>query len=130
VLGDLLTLYSAKNETWIVENMLTPASGTDFYIVNTNSLLLSLDILGQGLGYWKLLIDLIFITIFLLPLVIVFKSKEIKQSEYVRELALSELTITLYHYIHAQKLCRIILNEIKATEIVFSKNSNKIIDGK
>lgn len=130
VLGDLLKLYAAKNEIWIVENMLTPASGADFYIVDTNSLLLSLDILGQGLGYWKLLIDLIFITIFLLPLVIVFKSKEIKQSEYVRELALSELTITFYHYIHAQKLCKKIVNEIKATEIVFSKNSNKIIDGK
>ena len=49
VLGDLFTLYAAKNETWIVENMLTPASGTDFYIVNTNSLILSLDILGLSL---------------------------------------------------------------------------------
>ena len=72
------------------------------------------------------LIDLIFMVVFLLPLIIVFKSKEIKQSEYVRELALSELTITFYHYMHTQKLCKKILNEIKTTEIVFSKNSKTI----
>jgi hypothetical protein len=126
VLGDLLTLYTTKNETWIINHILTPAAGTDFHIIKTNSLLLALDILNNGLGYWKVLIDLIFMVVFLLPLIIVFKSKEIKQSEYVRELALSELTITFYHYLHTQKLCKKILNEIKTTEIVFSKNSKTI----
>lgn len=123
VLGDLLTLYNSKNETWIIENMLTPVTGSKFIIVNTNSLLLTLDILNTGLGNWKFLIDLIFIIIFLLPLIIVIKSKEIKQSEYVRELALSELTITFYHYMHTQKFCKEIIERIKSTEILFSKNS-------
>lgn len=126
----MVSLYSANKEIWIVENLFTPDKGTNFSVVNTNSLLLSLDILGQGLGYWKLVIDFIFIIIFLLPLIIVFKSKEIKQSEYVRELALSELTISFYHYIHSRKLCKNLLNEIKATEIILPNNSNKIIDGK
>lgn len=123
VLGDLLTLYNSKNETWIIENMLTPVTGSKFNIVNTNSLLLTLEILNTGLGNWKFLIDSIFIIIFLLPLIIVIKSKEIKQSEYVRELALSELTITFYHYMHTQKFCKEIIERIKSTEILFSKNS-------
>ncbi|WP_395802460.1 hypothetical protein [Daejeonella sp.] len=121
VLNDLLKLYTAKNETWLVENMLSPANGSSFSVLNTNSLLLALDILIKGLGYWKLVIDFIFILIFLLPLIIVIKSKEIKQSEYVRELALSELTITFYHYLHTQKLCKKIETDIKSSEIVFSK---------
>jgi hypothetical protein len=126
VLSDLISLYESKNEVWIVENILKPQSGQEFYILNTNSLLLSLDILNQGLGYWKVVIDLLFMTIFLLPLIIVFKSKEIKQSEYVRELALSELTITFYHYIHTQKLSKTILNKINATPIALNDNLNKI----
>ena len=123
VLNDLVKLYANKNETWMVENMLNPREGSSFSVLNTNSLLLALEILNKGLGNWKLLIDLIFILIFLLPLIIVLKSKEIKQSEYVQELALSELTITFYHYLHTQKLCRKIENEIKSSEIVFSKNN-------
>ena len=123
VISDLLTLYNSKNEIWIIENMLTPVAGSKFNVVNTNSLLLALYILNTGLGNWKFLIDLIFIIIFLLPLIIVIKSKEIKQSEYVRELALSELTITFYHYMHTQKFCKEIIERIKSTEILFSKNS-------
>lgn len=122
VLNDLLKLYTSNNDIWMVENMLNPGKGSSFSVLNTNSLLLALEILNKGLGNWKLLIDLIFILIFLLPLIIVVKSKEIKQSEYVQELALSELTITFYHYLHTQKLCKKIENEIKSSEIVFSKN--------
>lgn len=121
VLSDLLSIYTSKNETWIIENMLTPVAGSEFNIINTNSLLMALDIMNTGLGNWKIVIDLIFIIIFLLPLLIVIKSKEIKQSEYVRELALSELTITFYHYLHTQKFCNEILEKIKVKEIVFSK---------
>lgn len=126
VLSELLLKYTTINEIWVVENILKPNPGSDFYILNTNSLLLSLEILIRGLGYWKLLIDTIFILIFLLPLIIVFKSKEIKQSEYVRELALSELTITFYHYLQTQKFCKNILREIKASKIIYSKQSEGI----
>jgi hypothetical protein len=121
VISDLLTLYASKNENWIIENMLTPVAGSKFNVVNTNSLLLALEILNTGLGNWKFLIDLIFIIIFLLPLIIVIKSKEIKQSEYVRELALSELTITFYHYMHTQKFCKEIMEKVKSSEILFFK---------
>jgi hypothetical protein len=122
VLNDLIILYTANNETWLVENMLSPKSGSSFSVINTNSLLLALEVLNKGLGNWKIFIDLMFILIFLMPLIIVLKSKEIKQSEYVQELDLSELTITFYHYLHTQRLCKKIESEIKSSEIVFSKN--------
>lgn len=123
VIADLVRIYASKNEVWMLNNFFKTDAGTGFSVLNTNSLLLSLDILISGLGYWKLVLDLVFLTIFLLPLVIVFKSKEIKESEYVRELALSELTITFYHYFHTQKLCKKIKDEILSTPIVFSKDT-------
>lgn len=121
VLEQLKFQYSLHGETWIVDNILTPDAHDQFYIFNTNSLLLAIDILCRGLGFWKIVIDLIFIIIFLLPLILVFKSKEIKQSEYMRELALSEITITFYHFLHTQRICKKILRELESKKIYFTK---------
>ena len=121
VLEQLKSQYLLNGDTWMVENILTPEKNDQFYIFNANSLLLVIDLLNRGLGYWKILIDIIFLIIFLLPLALVFKSKEIKNSEYMRELALSEITISFYHYLHTQKLCQKILKEIEQKEIKFSK---------
>lgn len=121
VLEQLKNQYITHGETWMVENILTPGPNDQFYIFNANSLLLAIDILERGLGYWKVVMDIIFLVIFLIPLALVFKSKEIKQSEYMRELALSEITITFYHYLHTQKLCQKIIQEVKNKEIKFTK---------
>jgi hypothetical protein len=121
VLEQLKNQYIIHGETWMVENILTPSPNDQFYIFNANSLLLAIDILERGLGYWKVVMDIIFLVIFLIPLALVFKSKEIKQSEYMRELALSEITITFYHYLHTQKLCQKIIQEVKNKEIKFTK---------
>jgi hypothetical protein len=121
VLEQLKNQYISHGETWMVENILTPGPNDQFYIFNANSLLLAIDILERGLGNWKVVMDIIFLVIFLIPLALVFKSKEIKQSEYMRELALSEITITFYHYLHTQKLCQKIIQEVKNKEIKFTK---------
>jgi hypothetical protein len=124
VLDQLKLQYSSHGDTWMVENIFTPNKGENFIIFNSNSLLLNLDLLVKGLGFWKIIFDIVFLTIFLLPLIIVFKSKEIKQSEYMQELVLSEMTITFYHFLHTQKLCENIFNEIQKQKISYSK-SNK-----
>lgn len=124
LLEQLKIQYALHGENWMVENILTPSVNEHFYIFNTNSLLLVIDLLNRGLGNWKILIDIIFLVIFLLPLALVFKSKEIKQSEYMRELALSEITISFYHYLHTQRLCQKIINEIKNTGIKFTKSTS------
>jgi hypothetical protein len=106
VLDQLKYQYILHGDTWIVDNILSPDANDQFYIFNTNSLLLAIDLLCRGIGYWKIIMDLLFIILFLLPLILVFKSKEIKQSEYMRELALNEITITFYHYLQTQKFCK------------------------
>ena len=120
-LSQLKQYSTAVGETWFVENILSPGQNDEFYIFDANSLLLVIDILQRGLGNWKILIDIIFLIIFLIPLALVFKSKELKQSEYMRELALSEITISFYHYLHTQRLCQNIMNEIKSKKIEFKK---------
>lgn len=122
-LVQLKQYYITSGETWMVENILSPAPNDEFYIFNTNSLLLAVDILERGLGNWKILIDIVFLIIFLIPLAMVFKSKELKESEYIRELALSEITISFYHYLHSQRICQNILKEIRNKEITFSSNN-------
>ena len=54
---------------------------------------------------WKFIIDIVVITIFLTPLAIIFKSMELKKSEYVQELALYEIEFTFLHYLRTQKYC-------------------------
>jgi hypothetical protein len=113
-------------ESWILKNMLTPEEGKEFTLFHCNSLLLIIDLLQAGLGYWKLILDLFFLSIFLLPLILIFKSKEIQKGDYVRELALHEISISFYHYLKTQKYCNEILKQVKSEDLVerFKKSAN------
>lgn len=126
ILEALKNHYISNGDTWMIENLFTAKKSKDFIIFNTNSLLLVIDLLNRGLGHWKIVIDLIFLTLFLVPLILVFKSKEIRQGEYLRELALSEITISFFHYLHAQRLSQNIISEIKKSKIIFSKSKPNI----
>lgn len=113
-------------ESWILKNMLTPSNGEEFTLFHCNSLLLIIEVLQAGLGYWKLVLDLLFLIIFLLPLILIFKSKEIQKGDYVRELALHEISISFYHYLKTQQRCVDILNQIKSDDLTerFKKSAN------
>jgi hypothetical protein len=125
VLNASVTLLSQEvPDSWILKNMLTPVDGETFYLFNCNSLLLIIDVLKSGLGYWKLLLDLLFLTLFLLPLILIFKSKEIQKGDYVRELALHEISITFYHYLKTQKYCSEISIRIKKENLITRLNKS------
>lgn len=111
-------------DSWVLNNMLTPKNGETFYLFHCNSLLLIIDVLQSGLGYWKLLLDLLFLTLFLLPLILIFKSKEIQKGEYVRELALHEISISFYHYLKTQKYCSQISNQVKKENLITRLNKS------
>jgi hypothetical protein len=130
VLNDLLDFYLLKNDTWYTNNILKPSQGDQFYIINSNSLLLALEILNFGLGNWKILLDFLFIILFILPLAIVLKSDEVKRSEYIRELALSELTITFKHFILTQRFCKNTLSKVLSTKINFINSSKANLNEK
>ncbi len=121
ILEQLKNQYSSHGDTWMIENLFTAEKGKDFTVFNTNSLLLIIDLLNRGLGNWKIAIDLLFLTIFLIPLVLVTKSKEIRQGDYMRELALSEITISFYSYLIAQRFCQKTLEKSKRITGLFYK---------
>jgi hypothetical protein len=123
ILEELKNQYISHGDTWMVENTFTQTKDDGFYIFNTNSLLLIIDLLNRGLGNWKIVIDLLFLIVFFIPLILVIKSKEIRQGDYMRELALSEITISFYHYLHTQRFCQRTIKEVKETKIVFLKSS-------
>jgi hypothetical protein len=107
----LMLLEEAPN-SWTLKEILTPIDGTDFIWFNCNSLLVLLSVLSHSLGYWKLVFDFIFLMIFLMPLILIFRSREILFGDYVRELALHEIAISHYHYMKTQKACSAIIQEI------------------
>lgn len=91
--------------SWLIANVFTPEKNQEFILFNCNSLLMLIDVLKVGLGYWKLLIDIIILFIFMLPLILIFKSKEILNGDYVKELVLHEISISFYHFLKTQKFC-------------------------
>ena len=113
-----ISLRQELPDSWILNNMLTPEGGKEFTLFHCNSLLLIIDVLQKGLGYWKLILDLLFLFIFLLPLILIIKSKEIQRGDYVKELALHEISISFYHYLKTQKFCVEILNQVTSEDLL------------
>ena len=107
---EVITLYQTQNNTEALKVYFD--NNGEGLMFKTNSILFLLQVLIKGLGVWKFVIDIIFIIIFLTPLAIIFKSMELKKSEYVQELALFEIETTFLHYLRTQKLCNEIIGKI------------------
>ena len=127
ILDETFRVLSVENtNSWLLRNMLTPSGGDRFLLLNTNSLLLTLNLLVKGLGYWKLIFDLLFLFVFLLPLILVFKSKEIQNGCYIKELALHEITVSFTDFLFTQKRYFQILKEIKSEDLYLTLYKEKI----
>lgn len=96
-------LFANKPDSWILTQAIPAAD--NYLILDTNSILLAIDMLYAGLGITKFLIDLVFVLLFVIPLVIIYRSKKIYDSNYVRELVLSEVSISYYHYLITERAC-------------------------
>ena len=92
-----------KSDYWMKNKVLS--SKTPFILINSNSFFLDFKILAYGLGYWKIAIDALVIILFLLPFVVINKSKEFTEGEFVKELALSDMTIAYYCFLMTKKIC-------------------------
>lgn len=113
-------LYADQPESWMLSQALNPEGG-NFYILNTNSILLAIDVLNFGLGWMKYLLDAAFIVLFITPLLISFKSKKIFDSNYVRELALHEVSVSYYSYLIKERACE------KISESILSYNLKNML---
>lgn len=105
---------TAHNEysDWVVQELLTPKKGDQFILINANSILLALNILYEGMGIVKYAYDILIILFFLIPLAILYRSKEINYGAYVKELTIDEVSISHYHYLITNKYCQKVSNEL------------------
>lgn len=87
--------------------------------------MLTFDALASGLGKWKLWMDIMVLAIYMIPLLIIYRSMEVRHGAYVQELALHEINKTTYHYLITQKYCHVIFTEIQEMKLHFNKYSNE-----
>jgi len=97
---------------WVVNELLTPKKGDQFILINANSILIALNILYEGLGIVKYVYDILIIIFFLIPLAVLYRSKEINYGDYVKELSLDEISISHYHYLITNKYCQKVSQEL------------------
>ena len=94
-----------SDENWIVENMLTEAEDAPFGLIHCRSLLMTLSVLSDGLGMYKIIFDLLTLTLFLVPLAIVYRSREMGRGDYVRKYIIDMLdhSFRMHLFLHRYK---------------------------
>lgn len=115
-LEELLMHYRDAGDTWMVNEVLSPKDGKPFTMIQSNSILLVVELLCSGLGNWKVLIDLVFMAIFITPLMIVFRSREFREGEYIRAYVLSSLSISFRHHLITRRYCQQLDEAFRSTE--------------
>ncbi len=98
-------VYAARPDSWIIQGALRPPDAGGFFLIECQSVLFAIDVLKLGLGPVKILIDLAVVGIFVIPLILTYRSYELIDSAYVREQALQEMGISYYHYLKTQAFC-------------------------
>lgn len=110
VLLETKALLSSENPTsFLIQSINVNPDHSFIEYIHSNSLLLVVEILTNGLGNTKYIIDGIIILIFIGPALLHLTSSEISKGAYVKELAIHEIAISHYHYLKTQKLCKLIL---------------------
>lgn len=110
VLFETKALLSSENPTsFLIQSINIDSEHLFIEYIHSNSLLLVVEILTNGLGNIKYIIDGVIILIFIGPALLHLTSSEISKGAYVKELAIHEIAISHYHYLKTQKLCELIL---------------------
>ena len=128
-LAELKPILQQQPNDWTYTHILTPTANEPFILINANSLLLTFDTLAAGLGKWKLLLDVMVLAIYMIPLLVIYRSTEIRHGAYVQELALHEISKTTYHYLITQKYCHIFQEQIKGLKLEFRKYDHRTNKG-
>lgn len=111
------SIYTAQPDTWIVRSALSVPAYADFSLLECNSVLFAIDVLRLGLGGWKVVIDLLVVALFIIPLILTYRSHEVIDSVYVREQALQEISISHLHYLSTQAACYKIEQELAEQDL-------------
>lgn len=97
--------------SWTVE-MLTEDKDQPFKLINSKSLILSLEILDKAIGKSKIVLDVLFALLFLTPFVLVKKSREYSGGAFLKEVALTDISTSFYSFLITQRTCQNIKKKI------------------
>ncbi len=84
-----------------------------FIFINSQSILLNMQVLDMCLGKWKVLLDVLFALLFLTPFVLLKKSNEYAGGIFLKEAALVDISHSLMFYFLSERARRRIKHEIE-----------------
>ena len=96
-----------KMEAYWTLKMVDNSGGEAFKLVHCHSILMTFDVLMAGIGKTKVLIDLLFACVFLIPYVLVKKSDEISGGELLKQVTIDSIsTSLLMHLLSTREIQR------------------------
>ena len=87
---------------WTLD-MLKENTHEPFILIDSHSILLSMQILDLCLGEFKILLDVLFALLFLTPFILVRKSKEYAGGAFLKEAALIDISSSFMFFLLAQR---------------------------
>jgi len=97
------------------QEMLDPPVHGEFTFIHCQSPLMTWEILAISLGPTKVLIDMLFYCLFLIPFILVRKSRQYAHGAYLREIAIRDISISYMSFLLTQRKCQQLEEEIKQT---------------
>lgn len=94
-------------------NMLEPNPGESFLFIDSQSFLLSYQVLEMSLGPWKVLLDIAFALLFLTPFILLRKSNEYAGGIFLKEAALIDIAHSYMFFLLAERERQKIKEEIE-----------------
>ena len=101
-------------------SMLKEQRGKEFKVVNCYSLLMTIEIMCIGLGKTKIVIDLLFAAIFLIPYLLVKKSEEFSSGAFLKEATIDGIGTSFLMFMLSTRKLQQVENKIK-TEFDYKK---------
>lgn len=89
---------------WTID-MLTEKKEQPFILIDSYSIILSFQLLDIALGKWKMIFDFLFALLFLIPFVIVKKSRRYAGGAYLKELALADISTSFMFWVIMKRKC-------------------------
>jgi len=113
--NDSTAMYPENNQIlakWTLD-MVTEDPNSPFLFIDSKSILLTHKVLNLSIGNFKYLMDVLIALLFLLPLILVRKSKEYGGGEFLKESALLDISISYYAFLITQRSCQKIKQKIE-----------------
>ena len=96
-----------KMEAYWTLKMVDNSAGESFKLIHCHSILMTFDVLMAGIGKTKVLIDLLFACVFLIPYILVKKSDEISGGELLKQVTIDSIsTSLLMHLLSTREIQR------------------------